>query len=283
MTRVMRTEVVKQLNEQRNSSKAIVVAGAGCGISAKCEEVGGADLIVLESAGYFRMAGHGSLGSSYSFVNSNHLLLKMAEDMIGVVRHTPVIAGVMASDPLINIDKFLNHLIDLGFSGVINSPSVADFELMDSDDLESIGLGFSTELKMIENTVALGLFTIGNCRNAEQAKAMAVSGADMIVARMGLTSKGLVGSRYPKSLADCVACTQVIADAAKSVNKNILILCNGGPLADAESIQYLLDNTKGVSGFFGGSAIERIPAEEAIIQTARDFKATRLHQGRVGI
>jgi len=276
MARIMRTEILKKLSEQTKSAKAIIAASAGCGIAAKCEEAGGADLIVLEAAGYYRMAGHGSLGASYSFKNANSLLLKMAEEMIDVVKHTPVIAGVMGADPLINLDSHLERLVKLGFSGILNSPSVADYELMDSDDLESIGLGFSTELELIEKAAALGLFTIGSCRNAQQAKAMAERGANMIIARMGLTAEGFTGSRNPKSLDECVSCTQMIADAVKSISQNILVVCNGGPLVDVATIQHVLDNTKGVSGFFGGSAIERIPVEKAITQTAREFKATRL-------
>lgn len=271
--RIPREECLRRLKKAKSEGKPIIGAGAGTGISAKCAEAGGVDLIIIYNSGRYRMAGRGSLAGLMPFGDANGIVVEMAGEVLPIVKNTPVLAGVCGTDPFRQMDVFLKQLIDLGFSGVQNFPTVGLVDGVFRQNLEETGMGYDLEVKMIATAHDLGLLTTPYVFNEEDAKKMAGAGADVLVAHMGLTTKGAIGARTALTLEEAPKRVQQIHDAAKSVRPDILVICHGGPIAEPEDAQYVLNNTKGVVGFFGASSMERLPTEKAMTQQAKAFKA----------
>jgi len=250
----------------------IVGAGAGTGISAKFEEVGGADLIIVYNSGRFRMGGHGSLAGLLPFKDANAVMLEMGEEILPVLKHTPLLAGVCGTDPFRRMDKLLAQVKEMGFSGVQNFPTVGLMDGLFRQNLEETGMSYAKEVEMIRMAHEMGLLTTPYCFNADEARRMAAAGADVIVAHMGLTTKGSIGASTSLTLDESVALTQQIADAALEVNPDVLVLMHGGPISMPEDAAYVLARTKGVHGFYGASSAERLPVEVAIAEQMRKFK-----------
>jgi predicted TIM-barrel enzyme len=259
--------------------EAIVGAGAGTGLSAKCAEAGGANLIIIYNSGRYRMAGRGSLAGMMPYGDANAIVMEMAGEILPVVARTPVLAGVCGTDPFRSMPRFLRQIADEGFSGVQNFPTVGLIDGTFRTGLEETGMGFDREVEMIAEAAAMGLLTAPYVFDEREASAMAEAGADLVVAHMGLTAKGLIGARSVASLDDCVAAIQRIKDAASSVRPDVIVLCHGGPIAEPEDAQYVLAKTTGVAGFFGASSVERLPAEQALIENMRRFKALNVRRG----
>jgi len=251
----------------------IVGAGAGTGISAKFEEAGGADLIIVYNSGRFRMGGHGSLAGLLPFKDANAVMLEMGEEILPVLKETPLLAGVCGTDPFRQMDKLLEQVKALGFSGVQNFPTVGLIDGLFRQNLEETGMSYAKEVAMIAKAHEMGLLTTPYCFNADEARQMAAAGADVIVAHMGLTTKGSIGASTALTLDESVALTQEIADAAKEVNPDVLVLMHGGPIAMPEDAAYVLARTTNVHGFYGASSAERLPVEVAITEQMRKFKA----------
>ncbi len=270
---VLRTTILERLRHQVERGLPIIGAGAGTGISGKCAEAGGADLIVIYNSGRFRMAGHSSLSGMLPFGDANAIVVDMAREVLPVVRQTPVLAGVCGTDPFRLMEVFLPHLKAMGFSGVQNFPTVGLFDGQFRQSLEETGLGYGKEVEMIAMAHALDLLTTPYVFNPEESIQMARAGADVIVAHMGLTTKGLIGARTAKTMEQCAAEVQAICDAAQSVRNDILVICHGGPISEPEDAAWILAHTRGVSGFFGASSVERLPTEVAITQQVKAFKA----------
>ena len=267
-----RQEVIDRLKEQIRQGKIILGAGAGTGISAKFGEAGGVDLIIIYNSGRYRMAGRGSLAGLLSYGDANQIVVEMGSEVLPVVRHTPVMAGVCGTDPFRLMDVFLKQLKDQGFSGVQNFPTVGLIDGMFRANLEETGMGYDVEVDMIKKAHELDLFTCPYVFNEEDATKMAQAGADCLVAHMGLTTKGSIGAQTALTLDDCVQRVQAICDAGRAVNPDIFVICHGGPIAEPEDAQYVISRTKGVDGFFGASSIERFAAEVGIRQQAEAFK-----------
>jgi predicted TIM-barrel enzyme len=255
----------------------IVGAGAGTGISAKCAEAAGADLIIIYNSGRYRMAGRGSLAGLMPYGDANAIVMEMAREVLPIVRKTPVLAGVCGTDPFRRMDLFLRDLKQLGFSGVQNFPTVGLIDGLFRENLEETGMGYIQEVEMIAQAHELDLLTCPYVFNKEEARAMAKAGADLLIAHMGLTTKGTIGAKTAITLDQAVARIQTIREAAVSIHPEILVLCHGGPIAEPEDVQYVLSRTQGVCGFFGASSIERLPAERAITEQVRKFKSLDLH------
>jgi predicted TIM-barrel enzyme len=251
----------------------IIGSGAGTGLSAKCAEDGGADLIIIYNSGRYRMAGRGSLAGLMPYGDANAIVLDMAREVIPIVKDTPVLAGVCGTDPFRTMDRFLHTLRDEGFTGVQNFPTVGLIDGTFRANLEETGMGYGLEVDMIRTAAAMGLLTAPYVFDPDQATAMAAAGADVLVPHMGLTTKGTIGARTAKTLDECVADIQAMRDAAVAVNPDIVVLCHGGPLAEPEDAQYVLEHTEGVVGFFGASSTERLPVETALTENMRRFKA----------
>jgi predicted TIM-barrel enzyme len=263
------------LKRWRASSAAgtpIVGAGAGTGISAKCAEAAGADLIIVYNSGRYRMAGRGSLAGLMPYGDANAIVMEMAREVLPIVRSTPVLAGVCGTDPFRVMDLFLRDLKQLGFSGVQNFPTVGLIDGRFRESLEETGMGYDQEVAMIARAHDLDLLTCPYVFNEDEAKAMAEAGADLLIAHMGLTTKGTIGARTAITLDQSVERIQAIQAAAVSIRPEILVLCHGGPIAEPEDVQYILSRTQGVRGFFGASSIERLPTERAITEQVRNFK-----------
>lgn len=271
-----RGEILKRLKQQVKEGKAIVGAGAGTGISAKSAEAGGVDLIIIYNSGRYRMAGRGSLAGLMPYGDANGIVVEMASEVLPVVKNTPVLAGVCGTDPFRLIDVFLNNLKEMGFSGVQNFPTVGLIDGVFRKNLEETGMSYDLEVEMIRKAHAIDLLTTPYVFTEEEAKKMADAGADIIVAHMGLTTKGAIGAKTALTLDDCVEKVQAICDAAKSVNPEVLVICHGGPISEPEDARYILEKTSGVEGFFGASSIERLPTEIAIRKQVIDFKNLRL-------
>jgi predicted TIM-barrel enzyme len=270
---MLRAEILEQLHKQEALGVPIIGAGAGTGISGKCAEAGGADLIVIYNSGRFRMAGHSSLSGMLPFGDANEIVVDMASEVLPVVRQAPVLAGVCGTDPFRRMEIFLPQLKAMGFSGVQNFPTVGLFDGQFRQSLEETGLGYGKEVEMIGIAHELDLLTTPYVFNPEESAQMAQAGADVIVAHMGLTTKGMIGAKTAKTLDECSTQVQAICDAAKSVRNDILVICHGGPISEPEDAAWIMANTKGVAGFFGASSIERLPTEVAITQQVRAFKA----------
>jgi predicted TIM-barrel enzyme len=250
-------------------------AGAGTGLSAKCAEEGGADLIIIYNSGRFRMAGRGSLAGMMPYGDANAIVVDMAREVLPIVRETPVLAGVCGTDPFRLMDNFLRELREIGFAGVQNFPTVGLIDGMYRLNLEETGMGFSAEIEMIAQAHELGLLTAPYVFDEEQAREMARAGADLLVAHAGLTTKGSIGARSAMTLEEAAAFVQRIVDAGKNERGDVLVLCHGGPIAECEDTAWILEHTLEVDGFFGASSIERLAAEVAITQQTRRFKSLR--------
>ena len=255
----------------------IIGAGAGTGISAKCAEAAGADLIIVYNSGRYRMAGRGSLAGLMPYGDANAIVIEMAREVLPVVRNTPVLAGVCGTDPFRVMDRFLRDLQQLGFSGVQNFPTVGLIDGRFRESLEETGMGYDMEVEMIARAHDLDLLTCPYVFSEDEAKAMATAGADLLIAHMGLTTKGTIGARTALTLDQSVERIQAVQTAAMSIRPEILVLCHGGPIAEPDDVQYVLSRTKGVCGFFGASSIERLPTERAITEQVRNFKNLSIH------
>jgi predicted TIM-barrel enzyme len=255
------------------AGRLIVGAGAGTGLSAKAAEAGGADLIVVYNSGRFRMAGRGSLAGMLPYGDANAIVLDMARDVLPIVRDTPVLAGVCGTDPFRQMPVFLAEIARLGFAGVQNFPTVGLIDGTFRQGLEETGMGYDLEVEMIAEAHRQDLLTAAYCFTADEAVAMTKVGADVVVAHMGLTTKGTIGAQTALTLDECVTRVQQIHDAVRSISKDTLVLCHGGPIAEPDDVRQVLDGTRGIAGFFGASSIERLPTEVAIAETVRAFKA----------
>ncbi|KAF2157022.1 hypothetical protein K461DRAFT_219339 [Myriangium duriaei CBS 260.36] len=271
-----RSQILNRLNDQIKSGKPIVGAGAGIGLTAKSIEAGGGDLIILYNSGRFRMAGRGSLAGLMPYGNANDVVLEMATEVIPVIKSVPVMAGVCASDPFRSIPQFLKKLQETGFAGVQNFPTVGLIDGQFRANLEETGMGFELEVEMIRQAHDLGLLTSPYVFDPEQATDMVKAGADIVVAHMGLTTSGTIGAKSGRSLDDCVKDVGDIAKAAKKERKEVIVLCHGGPIAEAHDAEYVMSRVSGVDGFFGASSMERLPVEKAIKGVTEGFKAISL-------
>ena len=251
----------------------IIGGGAGTGLSAKCEEAGGIDLIVIYNSGRYRMAGRGSLAGLLAYGNANEIVKEMAHEVIPVVSHTPVLAGVNGTDPFMVLDRFLGELKSLGFSGVQNFPTVGLIDGVFRANLEETGMGYGLEVDMIRAAHEADLLTTPYVFSEADAVAMAHAGADIIVCHMGLTTSGTIGAQTAKSLEECVPLIDAWAMAAKWVREDVIVLCHGGPIASPDDATYVLKNAKHVHGFYGASSMERLPTELAMTAQTKAFKS----------
>ncbi len=272
MPRFDRATLLEKFRAMVASHQPIVGGGAGTGLSAKCEEAGGIDLIVIYNSGRYRMAGRGSLAGVLAYGNANDIVMEMAREVLPVVKHTPVLAGVNGTDPFCNFDVFLDRVAAEGFSGVQNFPTVGLIDGTFRANLEETGMGYALEVDMIRKAHHKGLLTTPYVFDPEQAVAMAEAGADILVAHMGLTTGGAIGAETAFTLQDCVTAIDAMAEAALAVRPDIVILCHGGPIATPEDAQYVLRACKTCHGFYGASSMERLPAEQALTAQTRAFK-----------
>lgn len=251
----------------------IVGGGAGTGLSAKCEEAGGIDLIIIYNSGRYRMAGRGSSAGLLAFGNANEIVKDMAREVLPVVKHTPVLAGVNGTDPFVLMPQFLAELKHMGFSGVQNFPTVGLFDGVMRVSFEETGLGYGLEVDMIAQAHAIDLLTTPYVFTPDESAAMTKAGADIIVAHMGVTVGGSIGATSAKSLDQCVAEIDAIAEAAMKIRKDVIVLCHGGPIAMPNDAEYVLKRTKNCHGFYGASSMERLPVEIALTEQTRSFKS----------
>jgi len=275
MPRIARSTILKRLREKIARGEPIVGGGAGTGLSAKCEEAGGIDLIVIYNSGRYRMAGRGSLAGLLAYGNANEIVVEMAREVLPVVRHTPVLAGVNGTDPFLLTDHFLRQLADLGFSGVQNFPTVGLIDGVFRAQLEETGMGYALEVEMIRQARALDLLTTPYVFSEADAAAMAGAGADVVVCHLGLTTGGTIGAGTAESLEGCVAKINAWARAALAVNPEVIVLCHGGPIAMPPDAQYILRHCPQCHGFYGASSMERLPTEVALTEQTRKFVALR--------
>ena len=278
MARISRQTLLDRFRSKIAAGRPIIGGGAGTGLSAKCEEAGGIDLIVIYNSGRYRMAGRGSLAGLLAYGNANEIVCEMAHEVLPVVRDTPVLAGVNGTDPFMIPDQFLRRLIDLGFSGVQNFPSVGLIDGTFRANLEETGMGYGLEVDMIARAHALDLLTTPYVFGELDARAMAGAGADIVVCHMGLTTGGAIGAHTALKLSDCVAPINAWAQAAKAVRPDVIVLCHGGPIASPEDAQYILDHCPACQGFYGASSMERLPVETALTETTRRFTQITRHQ-----
>ena len=270
-----REEVLARLNRHIDDGVPIIGAGAGTGISAKFEEVGGVDLIVIYNSGRYRMAGRGSLAGCMPYGDANAIVMDMAGEVLTIVEDLPVLAGVCGTDPFRQMDFFLKQVDEIGFSGVQNFPTVGLFDGLIRQNLEETGMGYGLEVDMIRIASEMGLLTTPYAFTPEEAVQMAEAGADIVVAHLGLTTKGSIGATTAVTLEQAPEQVQAISDAARAVNPEVITLCHGGPISEPEDAEFVLQNTDGVNGFYGASSMERLPVETAISEHMRKFKAIR--------
>jgi len=270
-----RATALKKLRATVAAGGVIIGAGAGTGLSAKCAEAGGVDLIIIYNSGRYRMAGRGSLAGLMPYGDANAIVMEMAREVLPVVKHTPVLAGVCGTDPFRLMPVFLRQVKEAGFTGVQNFPTVGLIDGIFRAGLEETGMGFGLEIDMIRLAHEMDLLTCPYVFDEDQASEMARAGADVLVPHMGLTTKGTIGARTALTLDECVERIQRMHDAARSVRSDVMVLCHGGPIAEPEDAQYVLSRTQGVVGFFGASSMERLPSEVAITENARRFKQLR--------
>src|SRR5687768_15716651 len=271
MARIARKDILTTLREIVRRGQPIIGGGAGTGLSAKCEEAGGIDLIVIYNSGRYRMAGRGSLAGLLAYGNANDIVLEMAREVLPVVMRTPVLAGVNGTDPFLLVDPFLKTLGELGFSGIQNFPTVGLFDGIIRAQLEETGMGYALEVQLVERARNLDLLTTPYVFSEENARDMARAGADIVVCHLGLTTGGTIGAGTAMTLEDCVAPINAWAAAAKSVRPDILVLCHGGPIAEPQDAQWILSQCPGCHGFYGASSMERLPTEKALTETTRRF------------
>ena len=273
MPAIPRKDILARLNEMKAKRIPIVGGGAGTGLSAKGEEAGGIDLIIIYNSGRYRMAGRGSAAGLLAYGNANEIVKEMAVEVLPVVKHTPVLAGVNGTDPFILMPRFLGELKDMGFSGVQNFPTVGLFDGAMRQSFEETGMGFGLEVDMIAQANAIDLLTTPYVFNTDEARAMTEAGADIVVAHMGVTTGGSIGATSAKTLDACVEEIDAIAEAAMAVRKDVILLCHGGPIAMPDDADYVLKRTKNCHGFYGASSMERLPVETALKAQTERFKA----------
>ncbi|QXX83025.1 phosphoenolpyruvate hydrolase family protein [Providencia sp. R33] len=268
-----RAELLKNFREMITRGEPIIGGGAGTGLSAKCEEAGGIDLIVIYNSGRYRMAGRGSLAGLLAYGNANEIVMDMAKEVLPVVKHTPVLAGVNGTDPFCQFDKFLDDIKATGFAGVQNFPTVGLIDGNFRANLEETGMGYGLEVDMIRMAHEKDLLTTPYVFSADDAVAMTKAGADIIVPHMGLTTGGNIGAETALTLKDCVPLINEWAKAAKAVRDDVIVLCHGGPIATPEDAEYILANCPDCHGFYGASSMERLPTEVALTKTTKQFKS----------
>ena len=267
-----RSEALARLRAQIDAGRPIIGAGAGTGLSAKCAEAGGTDLIIIYNSGRYRMAGRGSLSGLLPYGDANAIVVDMASEVLPIVKETPVLAGVCGTDPFRLMDVFLDEVGRIGFSGVQNFPTVGLFDGTFRQNLEETGMGYGLEVDMIRLAREKNLLTAPYVFTVDEAVAMAEAGADVLVPHMGLTTGGSIGAETAKTLDDCIPLIQAMHDAAREVSPEVIVLCHGGPIAEPDDAAYVLARTEGVLGFFGASSMERLPTELAMTGNMRRFK-----------
>jgi predicted TIM-barrel enzyme len=272
MATIPRSQILERFHDLVRRRVPIVGGGAGTGLSAKCEEAGGIDLIIIYNSGRYRMAGRGSAAGLLAYGNANDIVRDMAREVLPVVKHTPVLAGVNGTDPFVLMPQFLAELKYMGFSGVQNFPTIGLFDGVMRASFEETGMGYSLEVDMIRQAHALDLLTTPYVFNPVEAEAMAEAGADVIVAHMGVTTGGSIGATSAKTLDVCVGEVDAIAEAALAVRRDVIVLCHGGPIAMPDDAGYVLKRTKNCHGFYGASSMERLPVETALTEQTRRFK-----------
>ncbi len=272
---ITRDAILARLHAKIARGEPIIGGGAGTGISAKCEEAGGIDLIVVYNSGRFRMAGRGSLAGLMPYGNANEIVREMAREIVTAVDHTPVLAGVCATDPFLNRDAFLRELSRIGYAGIQNFPTVGLIDGTFRANLEETGMGFGLEIDCIAAARRLDLLTTPYVFDPDQARAMTAAGADILVAHMGLTTHGSIGAETALSLHDCVERVGAIAEAAKTVRSDVIVLCHGGPIAMPEDAEFMLRQLDQIEGFYGASSMERLPVEIAIKEQVERFVRLR--------
>lgn len=275
MPRIARSLILEKLRAKVTRGEPIIGGGAGTGLSAKCEEAGGIDLIVIYNSGRYRMAGRGSLAGLLAYGNANEIVCDMATEVLPVVKHTPVLAGVNGTDPFMIVDELLDRLIRLGFSGIQNFPTVGLIDGLFRTNLEETGMGYGHEIDVVKKAHAFDLLTTPYVFDAEQAADMARAGADVVVCHMGLTTGGNIGASTALKLEDCVLPIREWCEAALRVNPNVLLLCHGGPIATPQDAAWMLGQCPELHGFYGASSMERLPTEIALTQTTQAFMQIR--------
>jgi predicted TIM-barrel enzyme len=273
MPRIERSAILAKFQDMVRKRVPIIGGGAGTGLSAKCEEAGGIDLIIIYNSGRYRMAGRGSAAGLLAYGNANQIVKEMAVEVLPVVKTTPVLAGVNGTDPFVLMPQFLAELKAMGFSGVQNFPTIGLFDGTMRASFEETGMGYGLEVDMIAAAHGLDLLTTPYVFNADEAAAMTKAGADIIVAHMGVTTGGSIGATSAKTLQECVLEIDAIADAALRVRKDALVLCHGGPIAMAADAEFILRNCDVCHGFYGASSMERLPVETALTEQTKCFKA----------
>lgn len=271
-----RTAILARLHDKVKRGLPIIGAGAGTGLSAKCEEAGGVDLIVIYNSGRFRMAGRGSLAGLMAYGNANEIVKDMAKEVLTAVKHTPVLAGVNGTDPFLLRGHFLNELKALGFAGIQNFPTVGLIDGTFRANLEETGMSYQLEVETIAAAREMDMLTTPYVFNVDEARRMTETGADIVVAHMGLTTGGKIGAETAKTLDDCVREVEAIADTCKNIRPEVLVLCHGGPIATPADAQFILDRCTGVDGFYGASSMERLPTEKALTAEVKQFAALKL-------
>lgn len=271
MARIPREAILDSLRTKIEAGLPIVGGGAGTGLSAKCEEAAGLDLIVIYNSGRYRMAGRGSLAGVLAYGNANEIVCEMAHEVLPVVKRTPVLAGVNGTDPFMIPDEFLQRLVTLGFSGVQNFPTVGLIDGTFRANLEETGMGYGLEVEMIARARALDLLTTPYVFSEQNARDMAAAGADVVVCHLGLTTGGSIGASTALKLEDCVEPINAWAAAARAVRHDVIVLCHGGPIAEPQDAQWILSQCPGCHGFYGASSMERLPTEVALTEAARRF------------
>ncbi|MDX1435797.1 MAG: phosphoenolpyruvate hydrolase family protein [Anaerolineales bacterium] len=276
MTGIPRSEILKRLKAQMEASTPIIGCGAGTGISAKFAEAGGADVIIIYNSGRYRMAGRGSLAGLLPYGDANGIVLEMAAEVLPVVKDTPVLAGVCGTDPFRLMPVFLRQIIEMGFSGVQNFPTVGLFDGIFRNNLEATGMGYDKEVEMVALAHDLDLFTSPYAFTEEEATAMADAGADMLVCHVGLTTAGSIGAAEAFTLDEAVDRVMAMAEAGWKVRRELIVICHGGPFDEPENVGQALKRLPGIAGFYGASSIERLPTERAIRGQVEDFKSLEL-------
>ena len=268
---IPREEILKKLYAKAAAGLPIIGGGAGTGISAKCEEAGGIDLIVIYNTGRYRMAGRVSITGLFAYGDANAIMMEMAGEVLPVVKHTPVLAGVNATDPFRLMPYFLKQVKEMGFSGVQNFPTVGLFDGKMRDNMEATGLGFDKEVEMVRLAHELDLLTTPYVFNEHEAQAMVKAGADLIVAHVGLTTGGTIGASVAMTMDDAINTTLRIAEASRKIREDGLVICHGGPFDDPENVAKAMERMPGINGFYGATSMERLPVERAVTEQVRKF------------
>ncbi len=275
MNKQTRKEIVTDFKRKIKQGDILVGVGAGTGITAKSSEAGGADMLIIYNSGRYRMAGRGSLAGLLSYGDANQIVVEMGQEVLPVVKDTPALAGVCGTDPFRVMEIYLKQLKDQGFNGVQNFPTVGLIDGVFRQNLEETGMGYDLEVEMIKKAHELDMLTTPYVFDPEQARKMAEAGADILVAHMGLTTKGTIGAKTALTLDDCVEKIEAIIEAGRKVNPEIMVICHGGPIAEPADAKYVIEKTKGIDGFFGASSIERFAAEKGIQEQTAAFKGIK--------